>query len=866
MEGDVSLVIQELPKKGSLYTKDGYLIERPYDIFHAGDNIMAQYVDEVINVSSFWGGAFFSGYHPMNVIGSPNCAPSPTTPGGVTECQDQRFEDLSSDLIVGDLIMVNLYRGGGKPVYTMGRVWKHHDETSGETAVYDVKPIEVQKKNMSGGLEPCLKVGETYPDSCDIQARKDWQGEFMIYNVTRSELRPIDAGVWCPLNQGYIGDVNIYGGEKAAVYGEEYNFKWNQKLGYSKVQKYTEFIEIKYKKPVFAVNMEVGSPRGGGAIVSIKAKDPNGKWQVLYSGSAQREANAMTNERGFYFIFDETICRPSFKSDTYRLELDTSSETGIGTWNYIDYVKLFGAEELQRAVLRFPEDQVVYKPEPNQFGKDEFKFAAYDCGGSRLRTSGGKTISVQITPTPDFPKATVEPSDKIYVYCTLNNGEVVKPPVPVTLIGRDIDLEEVSARITELPRFGTVKWASGAKQGQDIKMNESFPEGITVYRKTAELTFHPPLCYDRGILMADGSKSFRAQDSVSFNVTDAHGSSVKTVVFDLHCHDLGYDDSVRQLSIALFATNVTVAIITILWVLVMRNHPVVRAAQIPFLVLISVGCIVSSSTLLPLGVNDSDNPFSSYEGKNEYANAACMRSVWLYTLGFVLTFAPLFAKMYRVNRIFASFTIKGTTRQNHLSNTSLIFMILKFALVDILIVFIWQVYDPLVYVRVVNIENEHGNPLKSNGGCTSSSSAAFILAISIYHVLVLLWGSYLCYSTYGITTAFSEAKYVTVSLVSNLQLLVLAIPVILIANETASTSLFARSGVVFLNDLSVLFFIFGPKAKFVFYGTVEHGEGSGFIATAKNSGVGDASKKNLAMPSTVSALVVQTDTPETTLH
>jgi hypothetical protein len=64
-----------------------------------------------------------------------------------------------------------------------------------------------------------------------------------------------------------------------------------------------------------------------------------------------------------------------------------------------------------------------------------------------------------------------------------------------------------------------------------------------------------------------------------------------------------------------------------------------------FLVTLLVGTLLSSATIIPLVIDDQNMSF-------ELADTACMASPWLYSLGFVLTFAALFAKTYRISRIF----------------------------------------------------------------------------------------------------------------------------------------------------------------------------------------------------------------------
>ncbi len=51
------------------------------------------------------------------------------------------------------------------------------------------------------------------------------------------------------------------GGESAAAFGNQYNYKWNQIDGYNEntTPKYTEFVEVQFNEPVFIIAVDSGS-------------------------------------------------------------------------------------------------------------------------------------------------------------------------------------------------------------------------------------------------------------------------------------------------------------------------------------------------------------------------------------------------------------------------------------------------------------------------------------------------------------------------------------------------------------------------------------------------------------------------------
>mmetsp|Transcript_4354 Transcript_4354/g.7429 ORF Transcript_4354/g.7429 Transcript_4354/m.7429 type:complete len:762 (-) Transcript_4354:27-2312(-) len=273
--------------------------------------------------------------------------------------------------------------------------------------------------------------------------------------------------------------------------------------------------------------------------------------------------------------------------------------------------------------------------------------------------------------------------------------------------------------------------------------------------------------------------------------------------------DLQQAGSIKAFSYTLALINITIALGFLSWTLLNQQHIVVKASQTRFLAMISIGAIVSSSTIFPVTIDDSNDTFGlARTGEYTPANTACQMSVWLYTMGFQLTFAPLFAKMWRMNVLFAS---NKTLKKTQISNKLLFGIIFALAGIDATIVAIWQVTDPLLYYRRVAQKDTYGNILKSVGKCESEKSSVFLGLVFVFHLLVLLYGNYLCYKARDISTAFSEGKYVAVAMVSNFQVLALAAPVLVIVAENPTSSMFIRSGVIFLNDLTAQMFIFLPK-------------------------------------------------------
>jgi len=84
-----------------------------------------------------------------------------------------------------------------------------------------------------------------------------------------------------------------------------------------------------------------------------------------------------------------------------------------------------------------------------------------------------------------------------------------------------------------------------------------------------------------------------------------------------------------------------------LLVFVCKNNRIVKASQPPFLLLICSGTFVMGLSIFTLGVDDKNASTAN-------CSIACMSSIWLVAIGFTITFAALYSKIYRINKLVES--------------------------------------------------------------------------------------------------------------------------------------------------------------------------------------------------------------------
>ena len=94
------------------------------------------------------------------------------------------------------------------------------------------------------------------------------------------------------------------------------------------------------------------------------------------------------------------------------------------------------------------------------------------------------------------------------------------------------------------------------------------------------------------------------------------------------------------------------------WTIVNRSSRVVKVAQPGFLCAIVLGSLLSLSSVYPAAI-DSRSYASPLDETSRFASldAGCNLQAWNYSVGFMITFASLLTKLWRVTRIVNTTTV-----------------------------------------------------------------------------------------------------------------------------------------------------------------------------------------------------------------
>lgn len=128
---------------------------------------------------------------------------------------------------------------------------------------------------------------------------------------------------------------------------------------------------------------------------------------------------------------------------------------------------------------------------------------------------------------------------------------------------------------------------------------------------------------------------------------------------------------------------------------------------------------------------------------------------------------------------------------------------------DVTILTVWTILDPLQWERTITAMDKYGEPLSSEGYCSCDSWILFASLIAALHLALMLLATYMCFRTRNIPTQFHEGQSLSISMVSNLQIFVVGLPVLVLVGSDPPSSFFLRAAIIWMNDLVVVTVIFG---------------------------------------------------------
>jgi phosphatidylglycerophosphate synthase len=191
--------------------------------------------------------------------------------------------------------------------------------------------------------------------------------------------------------------------------------------------------------------------------------------------------------------------------------------------------------------------------------------------------------------------------------------------------------------------------------------------------------------------------------------------------------------------IVAFGVNVLTCLVSAIWLVIKQEHSSLNFVPPFFLVLVLIGRVVSLSTILVLAQED----------KGHGPVPACVAILWLYSIGFCITFGTLFATPLRQTYII----FQSVNSMKRVSDTvyETMAVIGGLVLVNAVVLITWTIVDPLKRERVIVTEEAFGQFFGiSWQKCTSECWAPFAGTIAFLHFVLLCVACWYCYLSQNI--------------------------------------------------------------------------------------------------------------------
>jgi hypothetical protein len=266
-------------------------------------------------------------------------------------------------------------------------------------------------------------------------------------------------------------------------------------------------------------------------------------------------------------------------------------------------------------------------------------------------------------------------------------------------------------------------------------------------------------------------------------------------------------DGIRSICWALSGALILLSVYCTIWTIMRRKTPVVRASQPVFLVILSTGTFIMSSSIIP---STFQEPLPQ-----RLLDVACMLDRYLFSVGFSMTFAALFSKTWRINSVYAN---AKKCRRVTIRVKDALLPFATFTVLNIVILVTWTIVAPLKWERIIEAEDMFGQPLESRGTCFSSvyyrdntAETKFLCLLGAVNVMALLCSNYQSYRARALPSEFNETLYLAMTNLVILEGLVLGAPILSLVGSDPASFMLINSLLVSIICLAVLGPMFVPK-------------------------------------------------------
>ncbi|XP_070533385.1 gamma-aminobutyric acid type B receptor subunit 2-like [Ptychodera flava] len=242
-----------------------------------------------------------------------------------------------------------------------------------------------------------------------------------------------------------------------------------------------------------------------------------------------------------------------------------------------------------------------------------------------------------------------------------------------------------------------------------------------------------------------------------------------------------------------------------------RNHGYVKLSSPRMNYMVVVGALLVNLAIIADGLVGC-----SYVGDDlEIRNLFCVTEKWFFSVGFSLAFGSMFAKTWRVHRIFTNFQAAPMTEPIH--DTNLIAFVICLTLIDVVFLTSWQLIHPCeTYLKTVRQEISAGvnKTVTQVFQCSSAFYWWWSGALLVQKGLLLLFGCFLSYEIRNITVeGLNDSRLIGISIYNIFLSSVIGITLQLVLEDNTTVKFILISALTVLCFTSTLCMMFIPKVS-----------------------------------------------------
>eukprot|EP01028_Stygiella_incarcerata_P007155 TRINITY_DN29373_c0_g1_i1.p1 TRINITY_DN29373_c0_g1~~TRINITY_DN29373_c0_g1_i1.p1 ORF type:complete len:530 (+),score=98.88 TRINITY_DN29373_c0_g1_i1:71-1660(+) len=228
-----------------------------------------------------------------------------------------------------------------------------------------------------------------------------------------------------------------------------------------------------------------------------------------------------------------------------------------------------------------------------------------------------------------------------------------------------------------------------------------------------------------------------------------------------------------------------------------RNHRVMKKSSWKFLETILAGGFVGFLSIV------------FFVGKP--TSFLCFGRAWSLGLAFVFGWGSLFAKTYRIHKIFNNMQLRQTMRVQDRDLAKIVGILLA---IEVFIFAVWAIIDPW---RSVSVKDPK-KPWKTHEQCVANYKMIFLPILGAYKAGLMIWGCKLAWDTRSVQKEFNESKWIAASIFGWVAVMGIGIP-LLFTDITAGDRLSAfiiRHSFLAIGITFVLCLLFIPKFVLIY--------------------------------------------------